>query len=510
MSNERQVLDRDAEMLRNMGYKQELARAMSGFSNFAISFTIISVLSGCLTLFGYGLTTSGTTAATIGWPIVSILVLSVALAMAEIASAYPTAGGLYFWASKLGGPGWGWFTAWFNLIGQIAVTAGINYGMAGFVDALLNQFFPVVPATPIATLIIYAVIMLLQTGLNFLGVNFVSFINSVSAWWHIVGVLLIAGGLYFFAPLHPHTTHFLFTTNTSSTGFPNWYGFLLGLLLAQYTFTGFDASAHVSEETVGADRSAPRGIIMSVVISAVAGYILLMALTAAIPDMKATMGASNPVLYILTTRLGSTVGTTLFIVAVVAQFYCGTASITSNSRMIYAFARDKGMPLSRVWHKINKETHVPKNAIWLAVGLAFILALPALFSTVVYAAVTSISTIGLFVAYVIPVYLRLRNQDKFQRGVFHLGKWSNLIGWFAVVWVVFICVLFMLPQANPVTFANFNFTPVVFLVIFAWLIIWYLSSVRKWFKGPISEFQEANRTVDNTVVGQPIGTTFSD
>ncbi len=500
-ANRSEALERDAELLKKMGYKQELARAMSGFSNFAISFTIISVLSGCLTLFGYGLITSGTLGATIGWPIVSILVLSIALAMAEIASAYPTAGGLYFWASKLGGPGWGWFTAWFNLIGQIAVTAGINYGLAGFVNALLNQFIPSIPMTPIDTLIIYAVVMLLQTGLNFMGVNVVSLINSISAWWHIAGVLLIAGSLYFFAPLHPHAAHFLFTSNASSTGFPNWYGFLLGLLLAQYTFTGFDASAHVSEETVGADRAAPRGIIMSVVISAIAGYILLIALTAAIPDLHTTMGASNPVLYILTTRLGTTLGTTLFIVAVVAQFYCGTASITSNSRMIYAFARDKGMPFSNLWNKINKQTHVPKNAIWLAVTLAFILALPALFSTVVYAAVTSISTIGLFIAYVIPVFLRLRNQDKFHPGVFNLGKWSNLIGWFSIVWVIFICILFMLPQANPITFTNFNFTPVVFLIIFTGLIIWYQSSVRKWFKGPISEFNEANVHADDVSVG---------
>ncbi|MCY0897824.1 MAG: amino acid permease [Firmicutes bacterium] len=499
MADIREVIRRDEELLRKMGYRQELKRAFSGFSNFAVSFTIISILSGCLTLYSFGLTSAGTLAASIGWPIVGLFVLTVALGMAEIASTFPTAGGLYYWASKLGGPGWGWFTAWFNLLGQVAVTAGIDYGMAIFIDALLNEFFPAIPATghrgAVATLIIFAIAMLLQACINYLGVNVVAALTSVSAWWHMGGVLLIVVSLVFFAPLHPHPLHFLFTTGHSSSGFPDWYGFLIGLLLAQYTFTGFDASAHVSEETVGADRSAPRGIVSSVWVSLVAGYVLLLGLTASLPSLSKAMASTNPVLYILTTRLGFSVGTALFIVAVVAQFFCGTASILSNSRMIYAFSRDRGLPLSRLWHQINKNTHVPGNAIWLAISCAFVLALPALWSTVIYAAVTSISTIGLFVAYVIPVYLRRRHGNKFQPGSFNLGRWSGFIGWTAVIWVVFVCILFMLPTTRPITAATFNFTPVVLLIVFAFLVPWYLLSVRHWFKGPIRQVDDAAAVV---------------
>src|SRR6476469_6426450 len=129
---------RDTERLHALGYAQELRRSMGGFSNFAISFTIISILSGTLTLYGTGLNYGGPVMEAYGWPIVSVFVLIVGLGMAEIASKYPTAGGLYYWASKLGGPVWGWFTGWFNLIGQIAITAGIDYGAAIFTDALLN------------------------------------------------------------------------------------------------------------------------------------------------------------------------------------------------------------------------------------------------------------------------------------------------------------------------------------------------------------------------------------
>jgi amino acid transporter len=500
-----EVLKRDEELLRKMGYKQELARALSGFSNFAISFTIISILSGGLTLFGFGLTAAGTTAASIGWPIVSVMTLCVALAMAEIASAYPTAGGLYYWASKLGGAGWGWFTAWFNLIGQIAVTAGIDYGLAIFVDALLNEFFPGFPATghsgAVATLVIYAVILASQAGLNLLGVHVISILNNISAWWHVAGVALIVGALLFFAPVHPHPLHFAFTTLQTQTGFPTWYGFLIGLLLAQYTFTGYDASAHVSEETVGADKSAPRGIIYSVLISAIAGYVLQMGLITAIPSLDQTLGATNAVLYILTTRLGASMGTALFIIALVAQYFCGTASITSNSRMIYAFARDHGIPLSTLWSKINKQTHVPRNAIFCSIVVAFILALPALFSTVIYSAVTSIATIGLYIAYVAPIFLRRIYASRFEPGAFSLGRWSAPIGWIAVVWVMFICILFMLPTTADLSVATFNFTPIVLLVVFAFLVPWYIFSVRHWFKGPVANIDEPYGTGGYRMLG---------
>lgn len=501
----------DEEMLHKLGYRQDLARAMGGFSNFAISFTIISILSGCLTLFSFGLTSAGTTAASIGWPIVALCVMPVALSMAEIASAYPTAGGLYYWASKLGGPAWGWFTAWFNLIGQVAITAGIVYGLSIFVDALINQFAPGFPASghagAIATLVIYAIILLIGAFLNFAGVNVVSTLNSISAWWHMIGVVIIVAAVLFFAPIHPHPWHFAYTTNQSSSGFPNWYGFLIGLLLAQYTFTGYDASAHVSEETVGADKNAPRGIILSVAVSAIAGYVLLMGLVFAIPDLTKTMDSTNPVLYILTTRLGVSIGTALFIIALCAQFFCGTASITANSRMIYAFARDRGMPGWKKWSKINKEKHVPTNAIWLAVVCAFILALPALFSTVIYAAVTSIATIGLYVAYVTPVLLRRIHPERMPQGSFQLGKWGVFLGWWSVAWVIFICILFMLPTVGPVTLSNFNFTPVVLLIVFAFLVPWWFSSVKNWFHGPIREIDEEPSVTTNQLqlpIGAPL------
>lgn len=485
----------DNNRLRELGYKQELDRTMSGFSNFALSFTIISVLAGTMTLFGFGLNVAGPSAMGYGWPIVCVFQLIVAASMAEIVSSYPTAGGLYYWSAKLGGPGWGWFTAWFNVIGQIAVTAGIDYGLAMFVDALLNQFIPVVPVKgfggSVTTLVIFAVILVVQAWVNSLGINFVSLLNTVSAWWHIAGVLIIAIALFFFAGHHENPLAFVFSTRFTNSGFPFFYAFPLGFLLTAYTVTGFDASAHVSEETKGAAYSAARAMVSAVLVSAVAGYILLLGLAIAIPDLKETLNASNAVLFILNTRFGSAVGTVMFLISLVAQFFCGTASITSNSRMLFAFARDGGLPASKFIYCLNKK-RVPLNALIVSITGAFILALPALFSTVVYSAVTSIAVIGLTIAYAIPIFLKnIKIKGKeFEIGPWNLGKWSSLIGWIAVVWSLFLSILFILPVQYPITPVNFNFTGVVFIIVWLVLIPWYFLSVRKWFKGPKSAFED--------------------
>lgn len=497
------LIREDEQTLKRFGYIQELYRTMGGFSNFAISFTIISILSGPFTLFGFGLFASGPASAAWGWPIVTVFTLMVALTMAETASAYPTTGGLYFWSSMLGGPGWGWFTGWFNLIGQVAITAGIDYGLAIFIDALVNLYAPGFPvsgqAGSLATLGIYAVLLIAHAWLNISGVRVVAILNDVSVWWHIVGALVIVGALTFFAPHHAHVWSFIYTVSKTGTGFPPWYGFLIGLLLASYTITGFDASAHLSEETVGASSAPSWGIVLSVAISGVVGYLLLLAMVAAVPSLAKTLGASNAVLYVLTTGLGSVGGTLLFVVALVAMFFCGMSSVTANSRMIYAFARDGGMPSSATFRKLNA-IRSPKNSILLAVILAFLLAVPALWSTVVYTAVTSIGVIGLFISYVIPALLKLLYLQRFVPGPWNLGRWSRLVGWISVLWVAFICILFSLPVVHPITASNFNYTPVVLGIVVVALVGVYFTKVRGRFQGPAILHRHVESNVGEGVV----------
>jgi amino acid transporter len=225
-----------------------------------------------------------------------------------------------------------------------------------------------------------------------------------------------------------------------------------------------------------------------VVVSAIAGYILLMSLASVTPDLAASGGFVNPVLYILQSRLSYVFGTLLFAAIAVAQLFCGMSSVTSNSRMIYAFSRDGAVPGHNLWHKLDKG-RTPRNAIILAVVCSFILAIPSVWNFVAYVAVTSVATIGLYLAYGLPILLRLFAKD-FQRGPWHLGAWSKPIGWIAVIWILLISILFMLPAANPITLTTFNYAPVAVLGTFLIITIWWLVSARHWFKGPVIQGDE--------------------
>ena len=129
MATEAATQDADEKLLAELGYKQDLKRAWSGFANFAISFTIISVLAGCFTTYGQAWNNGGPVAISWGWPLISIPILIIGFCMSELVSKYPTAGGIYWWAAKLGGPVWGWFTGWFNLIGLVGVVASVQYAL---------------------------------------------------------------------------------------------------------------------------------------------------------------------------------------------------------------------------------------------------------------------------------------------------------------------------------------------------------------------------------------------
>jgi amino acid permease (GABA permease) len=478
----------DEKRLHQLGYAQELSRTMSGFSNFAVSFTIISILSGCLTLYGFGMNTGGPVMIVWGWPIVGLMTLLVGLAMAEVCSSFPTAGGLYYWSAKLApsnGAAWSWFTGWFNFLGQVAVTAGIDFGAAFFLNALLDLQFGF-SATPGHTILLFGCILLVHALLNSVGVKLVSRLNDISVWWHIVGVVFIVAILAF-VPDHHQSAGFVFGHFVNNTGWSStFYVALLGLLLAQYTFTGYDASAHMTEETHDAARSGPRGIVMSILVSLVAGWVLLIGLTFAIQSYDGALGSDTgvPPAQIFIDAVGASLGKILLLVVVGAQLFCGMSSMTANSRMIYAFSRDGALPASKFWHKINPKTRTPTNAIWLAGAGAFLLGLPYLWNATAYAAVTSIAVIGLYIAYVMPTFLRLLKGDAFERGPWHLGRWSRPIGIVAVAWVVFITILFMLPTVSPVAKGTFNYTPIAVLVVLGFAGIWWLVSARKWFTGP--------------------------
>jgi amino acid transporter len=488
----------DEAILHRLGYAQVLYREMGGFSNFAISFTIISILAGCLTSYFLAFNNGGPVAITWGWLLVGVFCILVSMAMGEIASAMPTAGALYFWASKLGGPAWGWFTGWFNLVGQIAVTASIDYGAAVFTTALLNLWFPDVVGTDTTTIfVVYTAIIALHLALNLLHVNLLARLNTFSAWWHMIGVVIVVGVLIVVPERH-QSAAFVFGETINNSGFSDsafWLVFGLGLLMSQYTITGYDASAHMSEETRAASRAAALGMVMAVVVSVVFGFILLVAVTFAVPDVQGTVdAAANAVVYIWTTSLGNAWAEFLLFIAVVAQFFCGTASVTSASRMMFAFSRDRAVPGSRLWRKVAGN-RVPVNAVIAIAVLSWALMLPTLINGAIgYAVGTSIAVIGLYIAFALPIILRIKAGDRFEHGAWSLGKHYRWISPLAVAWIALVCIIFLLPfspkgifGAEEFDWALVNYAPLTVggaLILFGG---WFLLSARKWFTGPVRE-----------------------
>ncbi len=431
----------DMRTLHHMGYKQELRRGMSAFSNFAISLSIICILAGGITSFHLGFCSVGGAAIGLGWPLVCLFSLMVAATMGQVASAFPTAGGLYHWAAILGNKGWGWVTAWFNLAGLITVLAAINVGTYEFSMRALGTTLGFDPhslgetGAYLAQSAGVAVITLSQALFNHRGIRLTTRLTDFSGYLILAFATLLTGSLLWHTPdLSLNRLGRLVTfANYSNLGVdptaPIWphteslpWLFMLGFLLPAYTLTGFDASAHTAEETIGAAHSVPRGIVRSVLVSGVFGWVMLCALVLAAPDMDQAAGhAENVFFWITSTVLPRWQLRVLYLGIALAQYLCGLATVTSASRMLFAFARDGGVPGSPALRVINPTFQTPVLAIWVVAlfALGFTLYTP------VYSTITVVCAIFLYISYVIPTVLGLLSHGRrWQRmGPWQLGRW---------------------------------------------------------------------------------------
>ncbi|KAG0035018.1 hypothetical protein BGZ81_001528 [Podila clonocystis] len=489
----------DEARLANLGYKQNMKRQFTGLQNFGFTLTNSSVLIGIVPLFGFGLITGGPVVAIWGWLLVAFFVMFIGLGMAEICSTYPTAGGLYYWTAKLGGPKWGpmfsWYEAWFNMLGQFAGCSGSVLAAGTFMNSMIHVWDETYELNGKKNFYIMAALMLLAGVINTAGGRALKVASLVSVFVHIVGTIVIVVVVLVGAP-NLRSADFVFTKFEDRTGYTEnssaspVFVFLLGLLQSQWSMLGYDASAHMSEETEKSYVNGPRGILMSIFASVMIGLCLALALTFGIQDYDATIASPiGAAQQIFIDTAGKTGGSILIFIIVFAGFLCGIATVAANSRMLYAFARDGGLPFSPFWTVLNKRTGMPLRLVWLSVVVIIILALPSLGSTATLSAISGISIIGFTVSYAIPILLRITvGAETFVQHEFNLGRFSKPIGWVACIWTAFIFIIFNLPQSWPVEDINtFNFTPaaVGFLLVFT-TSTWFLSA-RHWFKGPISE-----------------------
>lgn len=505
----------DEQRLQELGYKQELSRAWSGFTNFAISFTIISVLAGTFTTFAFAWQNGGPIAASIGWPVLCAFVLMVAFSMAELTSRYPTAGGPYWWANELGGRGWSWMTGWFNIVGLVGIVASVGYGAATFLNAVLGIYglnilglnFGDAEHILSETWLLFFLILAFYTVVNIFADRGLALMNNISVGWHVFGVAVIIG-LLVFVPDDHQSASFVFGERINNSGLHGGsesnLGFWLlvlpiGFLLTMYTQTGYDASAHTAEETKGAAITAAQGVWRSVFFSALIGWFVLLAFLFAANDVEAVNDSAGFVGAIFTSALDSWAAKMVLIIATVGQLFCGAAGLTSASRTWYAFSRDRGMPGWAIFRRVNRD-RVPFNAVMGVSFFSLLITVPALFGEnnipFAFFAITGICTVGLYLAYIIPIYLRLRKGDEFEPGPWNLGRRYKVVNVLAIVFVVVVVYALNLPYTptglpwnDGFETSVVNYTPLAILVplIFG---VWYLISAKDHYQGPVSTLEE--------------------
>lgn len=505
----------DEHKLRVLGYKQEFVRGLTSFRTFGIILSYLSPITGLTGTYGYLWTYGGPLSIVWGWLLVSLANMIVGSVLAEICSAYPTNGGTYFWAHRLGGPRTrnlaAWLTGWFNILGQVGATAGVAYtsalliadyirlGTGGAAGAAAG-----VVLTQAHMLALYIGTLLVIGMLNTVSTKVLGVMGEVSVWWHLFAGAAFVILLPILAPVR-QSAAYVFTTfqpdmvysGITSTGFM----FLLSLLGAQWAMVGYDSAGHLTEESQAADMSGPLSLIGTVVSGFVMGFVFLLSVTFSIQDparvtaLDNGVAGGNPVFGIVWDVFDRRYGNGLYsmalmVVPLLCSFACGAACVTACSRMLFAMARDGAVPLSRVWRQVNHRVEAPVNAVWCVVLLCIIIGLPILHSYVAFAAIVSIGVVGLYISYAIPCALRLMQHDSdFPRGPFHLGRLSKPFALLSVCWTLFACVLFILPQVLPVTAASLNYAPVAVGLVLLVSVGWWVVSARKWFSGP-------RRTID--------------
>jgi amino acid transporter len=471
----------DIRTLHKFGYAQELARVLGGFSNFAISFAIIGILLGGVTSFQQGFCSVGGASIGLGWPLVCLFSLCVAATMGQIASAFPTAGGLYHWAAILGGRGWGWVTAWFNLAGLATLLAAVNVGTFLFAMAV---FDPDYSPSKTTQFLVVVLITATQAAFNHLGIRVTRVLTDFSGYLILLVSIVLTVALLIAAPEIDIARLWTFSnfSGLPEGDEPIWprtesllWLFALGFLLPAFTITGFDASAHASEETVGATRHVPRGIVRSVFIAGVFGWAMLCAVVLAMRDLTAVAEKGDKgFMFTLSDTLPRWLALGLGGGIVITQYLCGLATVTSGSRMAFAFARDAGLPLSRWVRHVSPLFRTPPVAIW---GVAIVSVLFTVYSDM-YSAIAAVCVIFLYVSYVLPTAIGIVAHGRWwkEMGPWHLGQWFRPLAVVSVVGCAGLTVIGMQPPNEKAAFA-------VLILSLALAVLW-IAFYRKRFPGP--------------------------
>ncbi|KAF8890636.1 amino acid/polyamine transporter I [Infundibulicybe gibba] len=486
----------DEELLAALGYKQEFKRAFTPLEVFGIAFSIIGLLPSIASVLFYAIPNGGGPAMVWGWAVASIFILLVGMSMAELASAAPTSGGLYFWTYTLSSPRWRsllcWVVGYANTIGSIASVASIDWGCAVQVMAAAsinsNQTFE---ATPGQLFGVYAAIIISHAILCGLATSVLAKLQTVYVALNVILCFAVIIALPITTPTEfKNTASFALGDFTNLNGWPNGFAFIMSFLSPLWTICSFDSSVHISEEASNAATAVPWAIVLAIGIAGLLGWAINMSLAFCMgTDLQALSESPQPMAQIFFQSFGQKGTLVLWAFIIIVQYMMGSSMLLAASRQTFAFSRDSALPFSGWLYRMNSYTKTPVNTVWFDALLALALGLLVFAGPQAINAVFAISITGLYIAYAIPIAARFLGDNNFKPGPFTLGIFGLPVAITSVSFMTFLGVVFFFPTTPQTSVSEMNYTVVVLGGVMVLSVLWYYFPVYggvHWFTGPIS------------------------
>ncbi|RDX41178.1 APC amino acid permease [Lentinus brumalis] len=492
----------DEELLASLGYKQEFQRAFTGLETFGIAFSIIGLLPSIASVLVYSIPDGGPSAMVWGWLVASIFILLVGMSMAELASAAPTSGGLYFWTHSLSSPRWrnllAWIVGYANTIGSIASVASIDWGCAVQITAAASigsgQTFS---ATNAQTFGVYVAVVLSHAVICCLGTTILARLQTLYVVLNVMLCLAVIIALPAATPKEfRNSASYALGNFTNVSGWSDGFAFMLSFLSPLWTICSFDSSVHISEEASNAATAVPWAIVYAIGIAGVLGWAINVVLAFCMgTDLDAILNSpiGQPMAEIFLNSFGQKGTLALWSIVVLVQYMMGSSMLLAASRQSFAFSRDGALPFSNWLYRMNAYTRTPVNTVWFVAISSILLGLLAFAGDSAINAIFSMSITALYVAYAIPIAARFLGENEFTPGPFNLGWFSMPCATISVLWMAFMGIVFLFPTSPGPAVADMNYTVVVLGGVLLLSVVWYYFPKYggvHWFTGPISTIDQ--------------------
>ncbi|KAI0324642.1 APC amino acid permease [Cubamyces sp. BRFM 1775] len=506
-----QLADTDSETIASdnaalaaLGYKQEFKRALAPLGVFAFSFSLAGIFPSIATVLIFALPYGGPVAMVWGWATAVTFIFCIGLALAELASSAPTSGGLYYWTWDLASPRWrkllSWIVGYTNCIGLVAGFASVEWGLAVQIMAAVtigtdSSFVP----TTAQTFALYVALLVVHGFLSSLATSAIALLQTIYVAVNTLLPLAVVVAMPIATPKEfKNTAAYAFGAFTTCTGWPNEFAFVLSFLAPLYVISGFESSIHMSEEAHNARTAVPWAIVCTVGISSFIGWVVNIVFAFCMgTDLDSIIDnpIGQPTATIFFNSFGRNGTLALWSLVAFAQFMVGANGLTVASRQMFAFARDRGLPLSGLIYRMNKRTQTPVNAVWASAFVSFLLGLLAFAGPTAYSAIFTIALAGQYTAFIIPMTSRFLGGKKWVPGPFTLGKFGLPVTVIAVTWMTFSLVILAFPARPAPTAESMNYMVVVYCGWLTLCLVYYYFPVyggARWFNGPQKTLEEVD------------------